>query len=134
MKFRNLAIMVAILMSSMSMNQVAAAGLLKGCGADIENYCSRVEPGEGRIGACLYAHSDLIRNDCVAAIEDVALQLEWLGDRITHALDQCAPDISAHCANTPLGNGRIFSCLLEKKQELTTSCTQVIDTIEARLE
>ena len=32
--------------------------VVKGCEKELTSYCSNVTPGDGRVLACLYAHSD----------------------------------------------------------------------------
>ena len=129
-----LAIFGAILVSGLTYASMAPAqSLVEACGKDLTTFCSKVTPGDGRIASCLYAHSDQIEDSCVGAIEDVALQMEWMSNRIEYALDQCSADINQFCAKTKLGDGRIFSCLMEKKPELTQPCSKIIERVEERL-
>jgi hypothetical protein len=39
------------------------------CGPDIERLCPKVEPGHGRIKACLRAHKEQISVGCAQALE-----------------------------------------------------------------
>ena len=48
----------------------------KGCEKELTSYCKDVTPGEGRILACLYAHSDKLTGQCEYALYDAAAQLE----------------------------------------------------------
>ena len=41
-----------------------------GCKAEIETYCKDVTPGQGRMLACLYAHSDKLSGKCEYALYD----------------------------------------------------------------
>jgi len=44
-------------------------GLLRGaCRADVEQLCSGIEPGGGRIAQCLREHQDRVSNGCKEAI------------------------------------------------------------------
>jgi hypothetical protein len=40
------------------------------CEPDIENFCEKVEPGEGRIVRCLKEHESKLSQDCVAKIHE----------------------------------------------------------------
>jgi len=44
------------------------------CHDDIVEYCSDVEPGEGRILGCLNAHESKVSKRCDQALEDVGLK------------------------------------------------------------
>jgi hypothetical protein len=53
-------------------NAVAAlAYLATECDADIEKHCSNVEPGEGRILACMEPHKKTVSKRCQKAMQDV---------------------------------------------------------------
>lgn len=48
-------------------SRTVAGGASKGvkaCHADIERWCKAVKPGEGRLGACLKAHSSKLSKPC----------------------------------------------------------------------
>ena len=44
------------------------------CGDDIDEFCARVEMGEGRILACLDSNSSKIQGRCTQALKDVGLK------------------------------------------------------------
>ena len=50
---------------------VALAYFAQECEADIENYCSDVEAGDGRILACLDSHSENVSDSCKQAVVDI---------------------------------------------------------------
>lgn len=56
-------------------NAVAAlAYLATECDADIEKHCSNVEPGEGRIMACMEPHKTTVSKRCQKAMQEVGLE------------------------------------------------------------
>ena len=51
-------------------------GLKKACNKELTTFCKGVQPGEGRILACLYAFQDRVSGKCEYAIYDADAQLE----------------------------------------------------------
>ena len=101
-------------------------GFLQACDADISEFCSKVTPGFGRITACMYAHEDQISEGCDQAIDDMADLLDSLFAEARIALAICQTDIDSHCANTPFGDGRILSCLIEKETNISPACREIV--------
>ena len=50
---------------------VALAYFAQECEADIGNYCSEVEAGDGRILACLDSHAEHVSDSCKQAVVDI---------------------------------------------------------------
>ena len=61
----------------------------KGCEKELTSYCKDVTPGEGRILACLYAHSDKLTGQCEYALYDAAVQLERFVAALTYVANEC---------------------------------------------
>jgi hypothetical protein len=105
-------------------------GVFEACSDELQNYCSQVTPGNGRLFACFYAHEDKLSEGCDAAIVDVADQLDMFFDVIRYAAQQCGDDIAKHCQEVELGGGRIYSCLKDSSDKLSDTCAEVIGQIE----
>jgi hypothetical protein len=75
---------VIFLSAPVAMAQQRSAGV---CVADIKAKCAGVEPGEGRIVACVKAHAAEFSDPCKARLARIA--------QITKA---CAGDIKENCA------------------------------------
>jgi hypothetical protein len=88
-------------------------GVFEACSDELQNYCSQVTPGNGRLFACFYAHEDKLSEGCDAAI-----------------VDECGDDIAKHCQEVELGGGRIYSCLKDSSDKLSDTCAEVIGQIE----
>jgi hypothetical protein len=69
----------------------------KGCEKELNSYCSKVTPGEGRISACLYAHGDKISGQCEYALYDAAVQLERFVAALTYVTNECEDDLKQYC-------------------------------------
>lgn len=98
----------------------------KGCSAEIENFCSQVTLGEGRLLACFYAHEDKLSGQCQYALYDASAQLERAVSALNYVAGQCEDDIKAHCASVQLGEGRVLECLNANAETVSAACKQAI--------
>ncbi|MBW2528536.1 MAG: hypothetical protein JRI23_30455, partial [Deltaproteobacteria bacterium] len=96
--------------------------VMKACEPEINAYCSQVTLGEGRLLACFYAHEDKLSGRCQYALYEGAAQLEMFAVAVTHLAEECWDDLEKYCAEVELGEGRVGSCLLEHKAEVTDAC------------
>ena len=103
--------------------------VMKACETEINTYCSQVTLGEGRLLACFYAHEDKISGRCQYALYEGAAQLEQFAAAVTHVATECHDDLMNFCAQVEFGEGRVGTCLLEHKAEVTDACRQAIDDV-----
>jgi hypothetical protein len=102
---------------------------VEACKPEIETYCSQVTPGEGRILACFYAHEDKLSGRCSYALYEAAAVLEQFSAAITHLARECQDDLMEHCSQVQMGEGRVATCLLDHKEEVSEACSQAIDDV-----
>jgi hypothetical protein len=105
-------------------------GVMEACEPEITAYCSQVTLGEGRLLACFYAHEDKLSGRCEFALYQGAAELEQFAAAVTHVAVECADDLEKYCAEVELGEGRVGTCLLEHKEEVTDACRQAIADTE----
>ncbi|MTI18790.1 hypothetical protein E1162_16205 [Rhodobacteraceae bacterium RKSG542] len=103
-------------------SQPKVKGVLEACETERATFCEQVEPGNGRLFACLYAYEDKIGDECSASITDMADAIDLLFASASEALAVCAPDIEKLCSTVEAGGGRIISCLSEKAEEVSPEC------------
>ena len=104
--------------------------LLAACETDIENYCSQVTPGNGRLLHCMAAHEDKISGQCEYALYQAATLLEQLSAAIVYVAEQCRTEIETVCNDIVMGEGRLASCIAEHEAEASDGCKRAIaDTI-----
>jgi Golgi apparatus protein 1 len=96
--------------------------LVTECEGDIENYCSKVTPGNGRLLHCMAAHEDKISGQCSYALYRAASLLEQLAVAINYVAQECRTDIETHCGEVVIGENRVLSCLADHEAELAESC------------
>jgi len=134
MKLRILPLLIVFAIVSFAGN-VAAQDIVsevqKGCGVEIEKFCSQVTQGEGRLLACFYAHEDKLSGQCQYALYNASAQLEHAVSSLNYVAGQCEDDIKAHCASVQLGEGRVVECLNSNAESVSTACKQAIaDVLE----
>ena len=104
--------------------------LIDACESDIENYCSQVTPGNGRLLHCMAAHEDKITGQCQYALYRAATLLEQLSMAINYVAQECATELEDFCSDVEVGEGRILACLNENEEEVGDACkAAVADTV-----
>jgi D-serine deaminase-like pyridoxal phosphate-dependent protein len=97
------------------------------CNSDIQALCAGVQPGGGRILACLKEHKDKVSDPCkVAIVKATQTPPAPSPNAINEAQAACNPDIQALCASVQPGGGRILACLKEHKDKVSDSCKVAI--------
>ena len=100
------------------------------CEADLQNYCSQVTPGNGRLLHCMAAHEDKISGQCEYAFYQAATLLEQLSVAINYLAQECKTEIQTHCSDVELGDGKILACLAEHEEEVGEACKKAVaDTV-----
>src|SRR5262249_27636087 len=85
------------------------------CSSDIRSLCSGVQPGGGRIRACVKEHINELSEPCKARLSMV--------EEFDKA---CADDIKQNCAGVKPGRGRIIECLRGASGKLSDACKDAL--------
>lgn len=101
----------------------------EGCSKEIGVYCKGVNPGEGRLLACLYAYGDKLSNRCEFALYDASVQLERAINALSYVANECRNDLTAYCSAVEPGQGRLLHCLEKNKTKVSRRCTQAIKDV-----
>jgi hypothetical protein len=99
---------IMIFANSAMAQQKAAA---KACAADIKTQCAGVQPGEGRIKACIDQHFKDLSESCQAVLTKAAA----IGKA-------CKGDVKQNCADVKPGGGRIEACVKSHMGDLSQGC------------
>ena len=107
---------------SQMQSRVAAAAerVQSACRMELQNFCSTVTPGEGRLLLCMQAHEDKLGNQCEVALFETSRNIQEAARRIERVADACGPDIRAHCT----GGSSIAQCMTEKRALLSQLARQ----------
>jgi hypothetical protein len=103
--------------SSIATAQVGAPGP---CAADIQSHCLGVQPGEGRIRACVEAHVNDLSDVCKTRLA-----------RVEAADKACADDVKQNCGGVKPGRGRIIACLRKALGNLSDACKTLLPQADA---
>jgi hypothetical protein len=103
-----------------------------GCEKELTSYCKDVTPGEGRVLACLYAHSDKLSGKCEYALYDAAAQLERFVAALSYLANECSEDLDKFCADVAIGEGRLLKCLDENSAKISGRCTEALKDVGAK--
>lgn len=107
----------------------AANKIELGCAKELNQYCSSVTPGEGRLMFCIMAHEEKIGEKCEYALYEASQDLTQAVSRIAQTADHCSEDIQKFCKSTPLGGGGIARCLVSNTGSLTGTCRASISEL-----
>ena len=101
-------------------------GLKKACDKELTTFCKGVQPGEGRILACLYAFQDRVSGKCEYAIYDADAQLERAATALKFAASECKEDLLKYCGTVEVGKGRVKACLDKHEKSLSDKCKEAL--------
>jgi hypothetical protein len=104
----------------------------EGCEKEINSYCKTVIPGQGRVLACLYSHSEKLSNRCEYALYDAAAQLERAVAALTYIANECSDDLEKYCSAVRPGGGRLLQCLENNEKKLSDRCKSAAKDVGLR--
>jgi hypothetical protein len=90
------------------------------CAGDIKTLCAGVQPGEGRIKACIKSHL----TDLSPACQDRLLTVAVTGK-------VCKTDVAKLCAGIVPGTGGIRACIKSHMAEVSDSCRDAMSQVAA---
>ena len=109
--------------------QTIVEELAAACKTEIETHCAQVTPGQQRVLACLYAHSDKLSNQCEFGLYEAAVRLERAVAALTYVAKSCDDDIEKVCPGVEMGEGRIANCLNQNKEKVSKVCIQSLTDV-----
>ena len=136
MKLKTILLVMVAAAFMMVSNAMAAEDIIetvaKGCEKELTSYCSNVTIGEGRVLACLYAHSDKLSGQCEYALYDAAAQLERFVAALSYVANECDADLEKFCSAVEAGEGRLLKCLDDNSAKISARCTQALKDVGAK--
>ncbi len=105
---KNIYAITAILLLSTTSTMAAVP---KECAADVKAQCGGVQPGAGRIRACINSHL----KDLTPTCQTILVRAAAIGKA-------CRGDVKKICAGVKPGGGRIEACIQSHLTELSASC------------
>ena len=90
------------------------------CEADKDRLCGDIEPGDGRLVACLMEHEKELTGECAAM---VGRKKKEEGKRKKNpGAMACEADMKRLCADVEPGDGRLIACMAAHEAELSEPC------------
>jgi len=129
-------ILILLLVSLLSVAGMAGAQediveqALEACQPEIENFCSQVTLGDGRLLACFVAHEDKLSGECGWALYEAMDELEAFMNAVAYLAESCWDDIVEHCGEVQMGEGRVALCLLDHEGEVSPACKEAMNEVE----
>ena len=118
-----------LLVNNASAEQDLLQSVADGCKAEIDTYCSKVTPGQGRVLACLYAHGDKLSAKCEYALYDAAVQLERAVAALGYVANECDADLEKLCSSVAAGEGRLLQCLEKNDKQVSGRCKAALKEV-----
>lgn len=106
-----------LLLGSSAMAQGTAA---RACAADIQGLCGGIEPGRGRIAACVKEHFKDLSEPCKTPLAPIAASVK-----------ACAADVKQNCANAHRRIA-IVACMKSTLANLSDTCKSALAQVVAR--
>ena len=93
------------------------ATVRQACGPELQQHCAGVQPGEGRLRACVKENFAEFSEPCKRAmLSSVAV------------VRACKEDVQRTCPGVQPGGGRIQACMKDHFAEYSDTCKQAIVT------
>lgn len=115
---------------TLTLAETVVQSVVKNCETELNSYCKSVTRGEGRLLYCFKAHEDKLSPSCRFALIDGSLRVERKLLALENMAHQCEVDADKHCADVPIGGGRVARCLQEKKKGLSPGCRDAIARVK----
>ena len=112
-----LVVLTALLLSG---SVVVAQPAGKACAGDIKTLCAGIQPGEGRIKACIKSHLTDLSPTC----EDRVLTVAVTGK-------VCKTDVTNLCGGIMPGTGGIRACIKSHMAEVSDPCKDAMSLTAA---
>jgi hypothetical protein len=116
LKIPRLAVASVLLMAPVGAMAQGAA-VRQACGPELQQHCAGIEPGEGRLRACV--------KDNYAAFSEPCKQAMLSSVAVVKA---CKADVQRTCPDIQPGGGRVQACMKDHFAEYSDSCKQAIVT------
>jgi Golgi apparatus protein 1 len=102
------------------------------CVGDVEQFCEDIEPGSGRVHACLLKHKTVISKEC--ATEEFKTQaIRTRNIRAdTEAVRVCNVAMAKFCPDQSPGEGRVWQCLGKhlSDHEMSQPCKEAVKKVQ----
>jgi len=100
------------------------------CATEIDVFCGKVTPGEGRLALCIRAYEDQLGRRCRSALQGVTENIRRAVERVA---EMCWNEVRTLCGDTDK-LGKLGQCLAQKKGSLSSSCETIVTVLGQKLQ
>jgi Cysteine rich repeat len=91
------------------------ATIRQACGPELQQQCGGVQPGDGRLRACVQEHFAAFSEPCKQALLSAVAVVK-----------ACKADVQRTCPGVQPGGGRIQACMKDHLTEYSEPCKEAI--------
>lgn len=106
---------VSAIMLLSATSGMAQSAAMKACAGDVKSLCASIQPGDGRVKACIKSHFSDVSAPCQAVLVKAAA--------ISKA---CSADVKKVCSDVKPGGGRIEACMKSHLSEVSDACKDAV--------
>jgi hypothetical protein len=117
---RNLFVVGSIILLSATGANAQQRAVAQACAADIKSHCATVQPGGGRIRACIKEHFNELSAPCQAGLTKAAAVAKV-----------CGADIKTSCAGIKPGGGAVEACIKTNMASFSEPCKAALTQVAA---
>ena len=99
---------------------------VKGCDADIEQYCPGLPRNSQKAFMCMMAYEDSLSEFCKLGIAEAAMSIQMGAAAIDYSVRACEEDADKHCLDVAPGEGRLVNCIKEHEAEVSMECVTAL--------
>jgi hypothetical protein len=117
---KNIFAIGVIVLLSVTSSMAQQRAVAKECAADVKSQCGGVQPGDGRIRACIKSHFKDLSEPCQAVLVKAAA----IGKA-------CGGDVKKLCAEVKRGGGRIEARMKSHVADVSEPCKDAMSQAAA---
>lgn len=102
------------------------------CRPEIERFCKDVKPGKGAVARCLAENEAELSPACRESVAQSRRRAVQARRNAKALAEACRADADKLCPGLQPGQGRVVSCLVEKKEQVSPGCRKAIAAGESR--
>jgi hypothetical protein len=112
---KHILVIAGVVLISTTSAMAQQRAVAKACVADVKAQCAGVQPGDGRIRACISEHFKDLSEPCQAVLTKAAA----IGKA-------CKADVKQNCGDVKPGGGRIEACVKSHMGDLSQGCKDAL--------
>jgi hypothetical protein len=111
---RNVVVVSTVILLSAT-SGMAQSAAMKACAGDVKSLCAGIQPGDGRVKACIKSHFSDVSAPCQAVLV-----------KATAISKACSADVKKVCVDVKPGGGRIEACMKSHLSEVSDPCKDAV--------